>query len=479
VLAIEARIIHAGGVMLLLNVKPEDPSRTRLFYAGRLSQARTVRAGRFPFFVSIASRVCLAARTYVESAQRAAARVLLNYPRLSIAHLVDDRCYSSLMLPVFPLLVLLSMASSAAPALPQKSFDEIAKQADSARNADRTMEAIALYREAVQLRPSWEEGWLWLGNLLYDQDRFPEAQASFARFVAIKPKPGPVWAMKGLCEFEMRDFPHATEDLQTWVHGDFHGSDNLSDVAAFHWAMLLTRESDFGRALYVLADRAQRSGESPPLVEAMGLASLRMANLPEDYPPESRERVWLAGKAAFYVSVHDFARGQEYSHRLLAEYGQVPNVHYLQGTFLKFEMKPVEAAQEFRKELQISPQHAAAMLELARIEIDTGELAEAESLSRHAVGIEPTNPDAHHILGRALLAAGQAKESAQELEAAVRLAPDSAAIHFHLASAYRELGRKEDAEREMSTYSQIKERWLALDRAAKGRDAEHPLEAPE
>jgi tetratricopeptide (TPR) repeat protein len=382
------------------------------------------------------------------------------------------------MLPVFPLLALLSLAAAPAPSPPQKSFDEVAKQADSARNADRMMEAIGLYREAVHMRPSWNEGWLWLGNLLYDQDRFPEAQASFAHFLILTPKPGPVWALKGLCEFEMRDFPHSLTDLQTWVHGSYHGSDDLIDVAAFHWALLLTRERHFAQSLYLLADRAQHKGESPLLVEAMGLASLRLPNLPEDYPPELREQVWLAGKAAFYASEHEFEHGQEYSHRLLAEYGQQPNVHYFQGILLKSQRMPTEAAQEFHKELQISPQHTPAMLELSQIDIDFSDLTEALSLARHAAQLEPTNPDAHHILGRALLAAGQTRESAQELEAAERLAPDVSAIHFHLAKAYQGLGRKEDAQREMAAYASIKKKEGQVDRPQGAQNSEHPLEAP-
>lgn len=369
----------------------------------------------------------------------------------------------------------LGVWASASP--PKKSFDEIARQAHSARIADRMTEATELYRDGLRLRPAWTEGWLWLGNLLYDQERFPEAQSAFAHFVALAPKPGPAWALKGLCEFEMRDFDRSSQDLQKWAQGDFHGSGDLTEVAAFHWALLLTRQGHFAQALYVLADRAQHTGENPVLMEAMGLASLRMANLPEDYSPELREPVWLAGKAAFYVSQHDFPRGQEYSHRLLADYGQQPDVHYFQGTLLKFQLETAQAAREFRKELEISPHHVPAMLELAQFEIDNGDLTEALSLSRHALEIDPTNPDTHHILGRALLAAGQAKDSAQELVLAERLAPQSSAIHFHLALAYRELGRKEDAHRAMEAYVSIKKREGDLDRAA-GRDAEHPLEAP-
>jgi len=410
--------------------------------------------------------------------QHAKARVQSGSRDSSTAHSIDAQCYIAVMYRVFPLLALVSMASPAFPAPPQKSFDEVVKQATSARHEDRTNEAIGLYREAVKMRPSWDEGWLLLGTVLYDQDRFPEAQDSFAHFVTIKPQPGPAWAMKGLCEFEMHDYSQARTDLQTWGRGDIRGGGELTEVAAFHWAMLLTRQGEFVRALYMLADRARQDGESPPLVEAMGLASLRMPNLPVDYPAEFRERVWLAGKSAFYASVHDYARSEEYSHRLLSKYGQQPEVHYLEGTHRLFELKPAEAAQEFRKELQISPQHAPAMLELARIDIDAGDQAEALSLARRATEIDPANPDAHHILGRALLEAGQAKEGSQELEAAERLAPDNPAVHFHLATAYKELGRKQDADREMSTYAALKKKSLDLD-SGERRDAVPSLEAPE
>ena len=434
------------------DVKQSEHPRARLLYSGRFESGW---------------------------ARRAMARVLTGSTNSSITHCVDAQCYIAVMYRVFPLLALVSMASPVFPAPLQRNFDEVVKQATSARNQGRTNEAIGLYREAVRMHPSWDEGWSWLGTAFYDQDRFPEAQDSFAHFVAIKPQPGPVWAMKGLCEFETHEYAQAGTDLQTWGRGDFRGGGDLTEVAAFHWAMLLTRQGEFVRALSMLADRARQDGESPPLVEAMGLASLRMPNLPEDYPSEFRERVWLAGKSAFYASVHDFARSEEYSHRLLSKYGQQPEVHYLEGTHRLFELKPAEAAQEFRKELQISPQHTPAMLELARIDIDAGDQAEALSLARRATGIDPKNPDSHQTLGRALLAAGQAKEGSRELEEAERLAPGNAAIHFDLATAYRKLERGKDAEREMSTYVSLKKKSLLRDQTGERRNIEPALEAPQ
>lgn len=383
------------------------------------------------------------------------------------------------MLLDFPLLVLLSVAPPAAPSVPQESFDTVVSEAESARKADRLTEAIARYRQAVSLRPSWDQGWWWLGNLLYEEDRFPEAQIAFAHFSDITPKPGPAWAFRGLCEYETRDDVHAIEHFQRWVDGGFPGSPDLLDVASFHWALLLTRQGQFGKALYLLAGRATRKGESPLLIEAMGLASMRMRNLPEDYPPELREQVWLAGKAAFQASQHNFDVAAEYSRRLLAVYGKLSNVHYFQGTLYRFHSKSTEAAQEFRKELEISPQHAAAMLELAQIDLDAGNSAEAESLATRAVELEPLNPDTHHILGRALLDAGHARESALELESAERLAPEDAGIHFHLATAYRELGRRGDAQRENSAYIALKEKDGSLIQAGQQQDTRRRGDGPQ
>ena len=81
------------------------------------------------------------------------------------------------------LLAVLSAAVPATTSTPQQSFRQIAQQADSARSADRLNVAIGLYRQGVRLHPAWDEGWWWLGNLFYDEDRFPEAQASFTRFL--------------------------------------------------------------------------------------------------------------------------------------------------------------------------------------------------------------------------------------------------------------------------------------------------------
>jgi tetratricopeptide (TPR) repeat protein len=360
---------------------------------------------------------------------------------------------------VIPLLALFLSANPTSPGGKQ-SFEQIAKQADEARSADLVGDAIRLYSEGVHQRPAWSEGWWSLGSLFYDQDRFPEAEGAFRRFVVLAPKPAAAYAFLGLCEYEIHDYARATDHFQKWARAGFSGTTDLIDVATFHWALLLTREGRFVEALYLLTTEAEKRGATPALIEAIGLASLRMAKLPEDYPPEQREMVWLAGKATFYSGLesHDFARADDYAHRLLLHYGNEPNVHYFRGILFGFERKKGEASEEFQQELRLSPQHAPAMLELARLAQDDGRLDEATSLAWRAAELDPKNAEAHYQLGLALLAGKQLQNGVHELELAEQLAPDSAPIRLHLARAYQQLGSKQKAKDELAVFMLLRKK---------------------
>jgi tetratricopeptide (TPR) repeat protein len=356
--------------------------------------------------------------------------------------------------------LLLFPASSPAIPRPVKNLDDVARRAEAARGANRVSDAISLYREGVRIKPQWSEGWWSLGTLLYDQDRFAEAKAAFKRFAGQTPKPGVAYAFLGLCEYETQEYDQALAHFRAWASAGWPGTPQLLDVGVFHFALLLTREGNFVQSLYLIAPAAAKVGENPVLVEAMGLASLRMRNLPEDYPPERREMVWLAGEAALYAAQqpHDFARANEYAARLESRYPQQPEVHYFRGTLFAFESKSAEAEREFRGELRISPEHVPAMLALADIDLDKNELTEAAAFAKRAVALEPKNPEAHHALGRVLMAEGQLQASAKELETAKQLNPDSALVRSHLAMVYSRLGRAQAAKAEAAAFLVLKKK---------------------
>jgi Flp pilus assembly protein TadD len=172
--------------------------------------------------------------------------------------------------------------------------------------------------------------------------------------------------------------------------------------------------------------------------------------------------VWLAGRAAVYSARQEYPRSDEYAQRLATRYAGEANVHYFLGTLLGFQRRFPEAAQEYTKELQISPQHVQAMVELALVQLENYNPEEAVGVAERAVTLEPKNARAHLAYGKALLASEHVSEAAHELETAKELAPESPAVRSALANAYQRLGRMQEAKRESQAFLSLKDKEEAL-----------------
>ena len=208
----------------------------------------------------------------------------------------------------------------------------------------------------------------------------------------------------------------------------------------------------------MLASAAPRLGDVPELSEAMGLASLRLRYLPEDFPPQKREAIWLAGKAALYAALtqQQFDQADEYAARLESRYGSEPGVHAFRATLYGFELKKTEAEREYRTELKISPNDVVSMVALAQIDLEKGELAEGGELAERALDSDSKDAEAHHVLGRVLLARGDLNGSLRELETAKQLTPGNPAVRSHLAMVLSKLGRTEEAKAESAAFVVLK-----------------------
>ena len=99
------------------------------------------------------------------------------------------------------------------PVYPQ-SFEEVSRRADEARSRGELNAAVDAYRVALDLQPDWQEGWWYLGTILYDQYRYEEARDAFRRLAAQAPKNGPAFALLGLCEYQARNYEQALISLQ-------------------------------------------------------------------------------------------------------------------------------------------------------------------------------------------------------------------------------------------------------------------------
>jgi len=342
-----------------------------------------------------------------------------------------------------------------APAAPAaSSFDQLAQKAADAKAGARFEQAIELYRQGIKLRPDWMEGRFALGAILYDHDRYEEAREEFRRVAASQPKNGVVVALRGLCGYQLRDYERALNDLEL-ARTLGIPSKEVASVASFQAAILMNRFERYESAFEILKEFALLDRDSPNVIEAFGLSVLRLPYLPSEAPPDKREMILMAGRAAYHQARgRDTATARQFFGELASRYPSVPNVHYAFGVCLLVE-DPAAALEELRRELRISPNHYHAMLQIAFELMRQGQYAEAQTLAQKAVDLGPGLFAAHQALGRALLENGEVDRAIQQLETGAKLAPESPEMFFTLARAYAKKGRNQDAARARETFLKL------------------------
>jgi tetratricopeptide (TPR) repeat protein len=338
-------------------------------------------------------------------------------------------------------------------AVPQ--FDSVAKLAAAARESNQPGDAIRLYREAVRLRPAWSEGWWYLGTLLYETDQYGPARDAFARLTKLDTEGGPGWAMLGLCEYQTREYASAFMHLRQALKLGFGENAQLTHIARYHSALLLTHFAQFEDALQLYTRLAVDGIDDRNAIAAAGIAALRMPLLPPELPTSRHEIVLAVGRAVYDTAARRAADAKREWQEIAAKYGDQPNIHYLYGGFLLLSDANA-ALLEWKRELEISPEHVPARLELAYEYLKRGDTASALLYAKAAVKLQPESFTAHNALGRVLAESGDLTGAIAELEEACKIAPEIAENRVALASAYAKAGRKNDAARERALFLKLK-----------------------
>ena len=370
----------------------------------------------------------------------------------------------------------------ARPAAGGASFDTVSKQANAAREAGRLEEAIALYRDALRLKPEWTEGRWYLGTSYYELDRYAEAAAAFKRLLASEPRHGAAWGFRGLCEYQLRQFEPALVSLLKAREFGVGPNQELASVVRYHAGVVMTRLGQFELAQKVLTEFISEANDSPRILEALGLSSLRIPQLPEEVDPARRDAILLAGGGTFYYYSRMTAAAYGRFEELLRRFPDTPNAHYAFGIVL-LNAEPDKAIEEFKQELQRTPTHVPAMLQIAFEYLKQSDWAAAKSWAEQAVTLEADSVPARQALGQALLELDDVDGAIAQLRAGIAIAPETPILHFTLARAYRKAGRTAEAERERIEFQRLdRARPGAKDYAAPGApkpvDAQGPSPTP-
>jgi tetratricopeptide (TPR) repeat protein len=337
---------------------------------------------------------------------------------------------------------------------PDAPFDALVAQATEARKAERWEDAIALYARAVKLRPQYVEGYWYQGTASYTIQKFTECRDRFREVVALAPQNGAAFAFLGLCEYGTKEFDASLHHLlqsRTLGVGD---TGDLGGVARYHAASILLRIGEFEQALQMLGEFANEGDDNPRVIEAMGIATLRMPIFPEDLPADRRQMVLMAGRASYQMATRNtVAAGTSFA-ALVGRYPETPNVHYANGVYLLAE-QPDKAIEEFKKELELQPGHPQSLMQIAFEYLNRGDARTALSWATQAEAAAPDDFAARKVLGQALLDTGDADGAIAQLQAGIKLAPESPSLHFQLARAYQKAGRLEDANKERDEFTRL------------------------
>jgi tetratricopeptide (TPR) repeat protein len=358
------------------------------------------------------------------------------------------------------------------------AFDALRRSAEEARAAGRLEEAIDLYRRALALRPSWVEGFWYLGTIHYDRDRHAECRDAFARVLEAQPANGAAWAFRGLCEFRLREYRPALEHLDHAKQVGVGDDPGFEAIVAYHRAILLARFEQFERALDIHGSLVRGGNATPDMLDAVGVAMLRLPLLPAEVLPQQRGLVGLAGVAGAYGMARMKEEARHAFEQLVERYPGEPSVHFLYGNFLMADERPDDALAQYRMELARSPDHVPARLQIGHELLKRGELDAARPYAVEAVRLAPGNYMARNLLGQIKLQDGDAAGAIVELEAARESERSSPSVRFHLARAYQRAGRDDEAQRERAEFKRLEAIQQKQRGAVGGAVGEGPAERP-
>lgn len=349
-------------------------------------------------------------------------------------------------------------ASKPAPTPPaarhSADFDRLIEAATDARQAERWDEAIGLYAKAVNLKPEYVEGYWYQGTAYYTLDNHLQCRDMFRRVVRLAPKNGAGYAFLGLCEFGLKQYDRSLQHLLQSRHLGVGDVPDLAGMARYHAAILMSRMEEYEQALETLGEFAAEGNDNPSVIEAMGIATLRIPMLPIELPPDRREMVLMAGRGSYMMATRNTASAAKAFDALATRYPETPNVHYAYAVFLLQEQAD-RAIEEFKRELELQPGHPPSLTQIAYEYLKRGDPQSAVPWAQKAVEAAPKEFTTHKALGQALLETGNVDGAIKELLIGIDLAPESPGLHFTLARAYQRAGRLEDAEKARAEFTRL------------------------
>ena len=336
--------------------------------------------------------------------------------------------------PARILAVVLAAASLAA----EPARDALQEARELARQG-RLEEAEGVLRRAAVERPRDPAPLVELGRLLQQRGDLPGAAESLERALVLSADPAPILPLLGQVYLLQNRRPEARSVLERSVTA------SPGDVGSrYNLGRLLRQEGESSSAVRELeAALALRPDErlrqrilanlAPLYLEARRYAKAAplLEGLIREQPEQAEWRLDLAYARDGLGEPRQALEAAREAARLKPD---LADAHRLIGSLLRTLGDLQGALAASQKALALSPQQPSALALSASLHLDLNQPALARDEARQLIDKDPSHPQAHYLLGQALLAAGDREAAEREFETHRQLAAQRRAFQHTAAS---------------------------------------------
>jgi len=365
-----------------------------------------------------------------------------------------------LLYAVFLLALLASLVFSQEPKATQDSFAAHLQKAKQYLDQKRPDLAIPELQAAAAMEPDNFETQGNLGVLLYFQGKTTDAIPHLRAAVNAQPGLGKIQGLLGLAEVRTQDFQQGRKDLEAAF--PLIAEPKFKIEVGLELASLQTQAGDLDQASTVVTQLRKVAPDDPEVLYAAyrtysDLMGESMLALSIAAPDSAQMHQILAheqnrqGNAAGAI---------EQLRKALTINPHLPGAHFELAELLRFSqgntMKK-QAESEYRAALKDNPQDEKAILRLAELDAQKGDIPESFKGYTRAVELQPSDADAKLGLAKTLIAMNENDKALKLLEETVQLDPTNATAHYRLGSMYREMGRTDDSRKQIELYKKYKD----------------------
>ena len=160
---------------------------------------------------------------------------------------------------------------------------------------------------ALPRQPDSEEALWYLGSLLYEKEQFAKARDVLRQFLTMRPDAGPGWALLGLSEFQMREYPRALDHLQRAMAQGMGDRKELVQSVYHDVAILLTRFERYDDSLDLQMKMLASDPQQSDPHGSSGACEPSTASSSRGSPTRPPRSDRLAGRAVLAVQTPQYA----------------------------------------------------------------------------------------------------------------------------------------------------------------------------